>query len=212
MVREYISVRADSFIDPIVTLIEKATSSYELLGANEVQASPIENGYSCSIILLDIVMLEGLCTTLWYRYGKESKSKFKANSFIKNNLKEFDHDIIDELFIIRDIIAHNHLWKGKIETKDRTLIHSEIPEFYSKNFGDKKYHNNVDKDLMKTKKLGLNIFTTRINWNDVKIVLQNVNTVIEELERKFNHVLIGSSEYILFKEKEIKFKDLPNYI
>ena len=211
MGREYISVRADSFIEPLVSLIEKATS-YNLVGANEVQASPIENGYSCSIILLAVVMLEGLCTTMWYRYEKENVKKFKANSFIKNKLKDIDPRTIDELFIIRDIIAHNHLWEGEIETKDRTLIHSKKPSIDTNNFGDRKYKENVDLNLMKTKKLGLNIFTTRIYWNDVKIVLKTIITVIEKLEKKFNHVSLASSDYIFFNGKEMKFTDLPNHI
>lgn len=203
-VHDYFSVLGDSLIEPIVVLVDKATST-RLAGPNQVQASCIENGYSSAIILLLVVMLEGMINFVWLHYsGFESKkNRYSALMALKYYTQNKYNSEIDELFIIRDVIAHNHIWETKIYSGPRKMVHTKTPNLRDE-FGDKKYIENVDIDTRLTKKLTLNVFTTRINWNDVEIVFDNIihllncvenNLKIRSLTRVGRHKFNGSWIY-----------------
>lgn len=171
-IHDYYSVLGDSLIEPIVVLVDKATST-RLAGPNQVQASVIENGYSSAIILLLVVMLEGMTNYVnLHNSGFEPfKNKYSAVSALKYYTKNILNNEIDELFVIRDVIAHNHIWETRVSSNDR-MIHVKEPILRDE-YGDRKFTENVDFITRTTKKLELNVFTTRINWKDVEIVFLN---------------------------------------
>ena len=80
---------------------------------NEVQTSPMENGYAISIVALVAFLLDGACGRARFVSGSDQKRCSAADTlrhFGGNALA----DKIEEIFVVRDAIAHAHLWKAKI--------------------------------------------------------------------------------------------------
>ncbi|WP_308638972.1 hypothetical protein [Paenibacillus silvisoli] len=208
MESEYITVLGDSYLDPIVTLFEqlkyKSTS-------NEVQTSPHENGYSTSIILLTVIMVESyLARARHFKLQEEScepdndKSDTKNNKsvlwFTKNYFKisRDNLEILDELFVVRDVIAHNHIWKSTIDQKgDLKFVHEPSLEGV---FGDKKFITVVDRKDRVTKKLRLNVFPTRICKIDAIVLFENAYLILKEIEDI-------SRTYVYISHLHVQYKD-----
>jgi hypothetical protein len=201
MADEYITIIGESYLDPIVKLFEQLKDKSTF---NEVQTSPYENGYSTSIIVLTAMMLESFLARARHFRHQEGCFEFDK-SVIKYIEKNFKLDgniilILNELFVTRDVIAHNHVWKSVIN-HNRGLTFVSDP-YLEELYGDKKFRMYVDMDRRKTKKLGLNIFPTKICKLDAIVYFENsykVLTSIENLSRKY---LYFSHFSVVYKEKE----------
>ena len=107
----YVSVIGISFVHPITTLLE-ALESFDPKGPNELQASPFENGYSVAVIVLTVLMLESAVGRTQYVRNEKSENPVK---FIRSTYPDSGFaDEIEELFVIRDVIAHNHIWVAQL--------------------------------------------------------------------------------------------------
>ena len=198
----YISIVASNFVFPIVSLIE-ALDSVGKHAPNEVQASPLENGYSLAITTLTVLMVESAISRTQYRMKITPPQK--ALEFIK---KEFSNDLfqkIEELFVIRDTIAHNHVWEanvywdenGKLKLVDAQLV---------KGYGDKKFGKVVDKNTRKTKLLGLNVFPNRICRSDAITVLKTAVEFLSAIESKDRNYFSVSALIVKYKGVVIPFE------
>lgn len=111
----YVSIVASNFVFPIVSLFE----SLDSLGThapNEVQTSPLENGYSLAIITLTVLLIESAISRT--QYMMKITPPQKAIGFIKQNFPDFSPEV-EELFVIRDTIAHNHVWEANVFWDER---------------------------------------------------------------------------------------------
>lgn len=198
----YVSIVASNFIFPVVSLIE-ALDGVGKHAPNEVQASPLENGYSLAITTLTVLMVESAISRTQYMM-KISPPK-KALEFVK---QEFLNDYlqkIEELFVIRDTIVHNHVWEantywdenGKLKFADAKL---------AKGYGDKKYEKVVDTSARKTKLLGLNVFPNRICRSDAITVLRTAIEFLSAIERKNHNYFSVSALIVKYKSRVIPFE------
>ena len=204
--QDYITIIGGNLISPIVKLLEALESS-GVRSVNDVQTSPFENGYSAAIILLAIVSLESKINRISCITNSESKEE-RALSFFNNKFPDSRlNDKLLELFVVRDVIAHNHVWEAKVrcdENDDLKLVSAFLRDGY----GDTKYRKAIDKNSRKTKLLKINLFSTRICWADVIIVLKTfVETLLflEDKNRSYSYI---SNDYVEFKGESIKFVDL----
>ncbi|MCK4636251.1 MAG: hypothetical protein KAT49_00050 [Methanomicrobia archaeon] len=178
-----------SFIEPILDLY-KRLNSFKFSGYSKVRASQRENGYSTSIIILSILLIESLLNRV--RYFEKDR---------RDNLKFFDKEFknpkllekLYEVYVLRDLIVHNHLWRtsyiGKFErgNYDETKIYQKLLKSYGDKRGkrgNKKYVDHVDKRGKCTKKLKLNIIPTKVNSNDVVKVFGAMKEIFEFLEQQ----------------------------
>ena len=112
MKHQEISCIGISYIQPILELYWKLShTTYSR--SSRIRVSSDENGYSVSIVSLTAFCIESLLNNL--RYHKEcSGEKFVLNFFEKYYPKYTDlAENLNELFVLRNIIAHNHIWKIK---------------------------------------------------------------------------------------------------
>src|SRR5689334_13699957 len=94
----YVSIVASNFVFPIASLIESLDSA----GAqtpNEVQASPLENGYSLAIITLTVLMVESAVSRTQYMMKLSPPNK--AIEFIKREFPDDLYQKVEEIFVIR---------------------------------------------------------------------------------------------------------------
>jgi len=181
----YMSIIGISLLYPIIELLEKIWN-LESKGKSDVQVSNIENGYSSSIVLLSVVMLESYLARIkevfiknepyiTCKLGISHLSKTKKDKFPRDFIKIFIdgicRDELIELFIIRDVIAHNHVWEGRIIIGKNKLEYIKGPR-KRPGYGNKDFDRLTIEKSKKTKNLNLNIFPTKIGKVDACAVLQ----------------------------------------
>lgn len=198
----YVSIVASNFVFPIVSLIE-ALNGVGKHAPNEVQASPLENGYSLAIITLTVLMVESAVSRT--QYMMKLSPPQKALEFIE---QEFPNDLfqkVEELFVIRDTIVHNHVWEAIVywdENGTLKLVDAQLV----KGYGDKKFGKVVDSKTRKTKLLGLNVFPNRICRSDAITVLRTAFEFLSEVERKDHNYFSVSALIVKYKNRVIPFE------
>lgn len=200
-VSTYRSVIGLAYIQPITTLLETLLASNPQ-GANDLQASTRENGYSVSIIALAVLCLESTLAAEMQSRGVTGKPyEFFQQQFGASGLAE---DCV-ELFVLRDTIAHNHLWTAQFAWDDNyTVVATQRVQG-----GDRKYLNRLDDTTRKTKKLGLNFFPTRIHLADVKTVLKTFVAIMQYLHDVDPTILtIRGIKWVRYQEGRGYFADL----
>ncbi len=182
MSSDYISVIGTAYLEPIITLL-KNFNSFPHNRVNPVQSSSTENGYSSSVILLSVIFLESMLGRVGYFDSNFKKRKFNALEYFKSIDKEEEYTSkLIEVFVIRDIIAHNHIWESTVDWNREGLYHATEPKKLD-NYGDYKFNDVVDLKSRKTKELDINVFPTRIYYEDVRIVLKTIVDILKFIER-----------------------------
>jgi len=98
------------YLYPIASLLEQLLS-LENRNPNEVQASTLENGYSCSIIVMCGLMIESAIARV--KFDQDIEDPKSALQYVKVYFPEYERfDELEELFVIRDAIVHNHIWEA----------------------------------------------------------------------------------------------------
>ena len=112
--------------------ISKVQSLTAFTPPNDVQTNNLENGYSGAIIYLSVALMEsylGRINVIMYPFSSFPLSSNRFRAFI--TLRTFWNDMglnpafinkAREVFIIRDVIVHNHVWLANIDSTNMTLI------------------------------------------------------------------------------------------
>lgn len=204
----YVSIVASNFVFPIISLFE-SLDSLDRHPPNEVQASPLENGYSLAIITLTVLMVESAVSRT--QYMMKLAPPQKALEFIK---REFPNDLferVEELFVVRDTIAHNHVWEANVywdEDGKLRLVDAQRV----KGYGDKKFEKVVDGNTRITKILGLNVFPNRICRSDAVTVLRTAFEFLSAVERKSHNYFSVSALIVKYKGAVIYFEKFMSQI
>jgi hypothetical protein len=199
----YLSIIGVNFLHPIGVLLDELFS-LEPRDPNEVQSSPLENGYSISLIMLTVLMVESFIRRIQFICEKEEiRSPLQ---FIRQVFPDYEKiDEVEELFVVRDVIAHNHVWgcqilwdangKMKFKSIDKRLG------------GDKKFDRVIDMKNRKTRCLDLNLFPTRINREDVSVVLNKALDLLLYLEEMNRNYVYISPQFLMIKRNPVLFVD-----
>jgi hypothetical protein len=209
--QDYLTVIGGNLLMPITKLLEALKLS-GVRSVNEVQTSPFENGYSVAIILLAVIYLESTINRIKYIISSESgEDEGQGIKTLKLFRSEFPNSGLDnkleELFVIRDVIAHNHIWEATIRWDENYEL-KLIGANKLKGYGDKKYKKVIDRNTRKTKLLGINLFPTRICWSDIVTVLKTVVEILMFLEGKDRRYSYISNAYVEFNEETPRFVDI----
>jgi len=113
---------------------------------------------------------------------------------------------LTEIFVVRDVIAHNHLWEIDFawsEESVMTLLQAEKES----TAGDEKYKKVVNKQL-RTNALDLNILPTKVDRTDVFKVFDIVWETLIFLESKNRNQCYVSHLYVRFNGQTKLFGEL----
>ena len=205
----YESIVGSAFLYPVFDLLaglEKIPSASKV---NQVQSAPMVHGYAASIIVLTVIWLESAIaiSKLIAKSDVKSVRVYFAKQFPNSPLQ----DTLTELFAIRDVIAHSHIWKGKVFFMGMKWTKKQ-PELLP-SYGDKSYFAVVDKKTRTTKTLGLQVIPTKLSLIDVRRVLTAASAVVRELRdwhMKQDRVLIsaGVNHHFVFRGAYTAFWDV----
>ena len=201
----YVSIVGFNYIQPICTLLEKLLS-LDSKDPNEVQASQAENGYSSAIIMLTMLLVESAIARV--KYDLDKTSSRSPLEFVRTELPSFTSiDKLEELFVVRDVIAHNHVWEAKFLRDDNAglrLIAAELRRGY----GDRKFGRVLNQETRKTRLLGVNLFPTRIWRDDAIIVLKAAIDFLLFLQEEVSGFVNISNQYEIFNGELQSFTDV----
>jgi hypothetical protein len=113
---------------------------------------------------------------------------------------------LNEIHVVRDILAHNHLWEVSYTNEDGKGIKHD--ESNIRSTGDQKYNTHVNKETNLTNKLGLNTSPIKIGASDAKSVVQTVWNVLLFLESKDRNQCYVSHLHVKHKSEMMKFGEV----
>jgi len=201
---DYVSAVFIHLLQPLADLCDRMLQ-LQSGEPNEVQAAPRENGYAISIVGLAAFLLEGACARARY-VSNSNKSRASAADTFRDLGEGAIGDKVEEIFVVRDAIAHSHLWTAKISWTENDLNFVEPPTRL-RGFGDKKFQKNVDLTSRMTRKLKLHVFPTRIDRDTALIVLKQTAAALKILESKDRRFVYLTPQHVAFAGKLVPFYD-----
>ncbi len=208
---EYLSVIGSNWLHPIAKLLEELNKC-KLGKGNAVQVSVIENGYSVAIIVSTVLMVESylnrMISIINYEKGKKCTIKTR-DSFREYFGPSKTADKLDELFVIRDAISHNHIWEANISWNiNGKLEFIEPPKLEDNKFyGNRKYRTVINEEERTTKLLRLNLFPTKIGREDAINVIINSFEVLSSIEKKDRRYCYISHIPVKYNKEVMVFSD-----
>lgn len=222
------------YMQPISTLIvelesvaNKSDSCSIPMNDNDVKVSYLESAYAASIILLSMVMLESILaelkTTNPIPYSeRENIQFFNVENYFKeiflhpNHIAEPENQVIrkeletigKELFVVRDVIAHSHIWKINY-VEDDSGMRAESKELQT-GYGNKKFQKIINEENKKTQKLSINLVLIQMNRRDVVIVLKNIIKIIDFLQEQLSPNINLPYQNIKYMGRDLPFNDFVN--
>jgi len=200
----YLSCIGFNLLQPITDNLEKL-ERFKGRKPNEVQASRHENGYAISAILLTIVLLESSIGRTQEIINKgKNRRKIIALDFVKKHYKRY-YRSIEELYVLRDAIVHNHLWDSTIEIDLNSGQLRLLSANLISGYGDKKFSRVININTRRTKHLSLNLFPTRINRSDTIKTLRWVCKFLLFLEKNNTNYVYLSPQSVKYHGKYVNF-------
>lgn len=199
---EYVTAVFIHFLQPIADLCDRLLQlrSDE---PNEVQTSPRENGYAISIIALAAFLLEGACGRARYVSGLDEKRSSAVRTLRHFGASDLA-DKVEEIFVVRDAIAHAHLWKAKVFWTENDLRFAE-PPVRLPSYGDPKFQRVVDLGSRTTRRLKLDVFPSRIHRRTAIIVLKECVEALRWLESNDRRFVYLTPQHVRAGGKLVPF-------
>ena len=203
-----VTIVGSSYFEPISILLEKL-EKHDNGSSNEVQSGYYEKEYAASICILAVVCLESYIMRVRYinEASQNQIDKTPVVPYLKSLYSDFpfENELL-ELHILRDVLAHNHLWEITYSFSDESEM--ELKEVTKRSAGDKKYRQRVDADNHVTKTLGLNVNPVRVGVSDVTTVLKTMWKILLFLEGKNRNQCYVSHLMAVHKGNLVQFGEI----
>jgi len=193
--QKYITVIGSNFLDFIVWgLIDESLKAY--LNTNfskkRFQTSIWEHSHAAAAIVLSVIGIEAYRNRIYFleksRINRRSVTKDlckilakKSISFPTDKLKA----LLEEVFVVRDVIAHNHIYKVEVFSDQGWTMLGHRQELLEGYGFDSKYESSVNSRTKKTKLLKLNVQPAKISFEDIFKVLVITDLLIAILQNTF---------------------------
>jgi hypothetical protein len=202
----YVSVIGTAFIQPVLDLIERLESEAPVL-PNEVKTGQRENGYSLAIITLGTILLESALHRMAYVRGDNDTGPM-ADYFKGLTSNGQLGAEVEEIFAVRNVIVHNHLWEAKITSEDNSGMRFTEPPVLCDGYGDNRHKRVMNPATRKSQILGINMFPSRIWRRDAYIAIKVIAKGLNELESTDRRYFYLSPRHFRFQKKTVTFKEV----
>jgi len=205
---ELVTIVGASYFEPISKLLEELERHYKG-HEGEIQAGSFVNGYAASICLLSVVCLESYTMRARYIHSAtgDELNKLPVTKYLKMIYEDYPYlDKTNEVFVVRDLLAHNHLLKVSYDMDE--AVGMKKKDLVRISSGDKKFSANVCTDTEKTNILGLNTSPILIGYKDTLIILKTVWENLLFLENKDRSQCYVSHLHVKHKGKHVRFGEI----
>jgi hypothetical protein len=206
---QIITIIGTQFYQPIADLSSKLVSR-QYHKPDRVGSNYYVGGYSAAIILLLAASIESVVQRDRYFYLK-TKPTSKPSSVVRIYSKEIlhyrRHMHLQEVFDVRNSIAHNHIWEVEFLTPPMGGFRHKKSQIVpgSHRLGKVPPPNTR---IPRTRRIKLNLQPNRLDRTDVvKVMFANLH-VLAHLLIRGNSPINYSDDIVGFKRKRIPFSDL----
>ena len=205
---DVITVVGSAYFQPIADLVQNLLRE-EPGGPFPGDSGVRENGYSASVIVLLVAMLESFTSRLRFVRNPELIAGGRSTPGL---LAEYFPDLptkddLVEVFLLRNVVVHNHIWHldvSNYEAELRTISTPQDLGFQT----NKDYADVVDVVARRSRKLALNVNPTAVDRRDVLTVFRVVWKTLEFMNRKnFGHTPLAART-VGFFQKPRQFDEL----
>lgn len=206
---QIISVIGTQFYQPIADLVSKlVTRSYQPV--DRVGSNYYEGGYSAAIILLLAASVESLVQRDRYFYralNPVSRPSDAASQYSKTILHYRRHGHLEEVFEVRNSIAHNHLWEIEFTTPPEGGRQHKRSQVVA---GTHRLRvvPPPETRIPRTRRLRVNLQPGRLDRTDVAKVLATCLHFLAHLSNRGHRPIALTMETVAFKGKRLPFPSL----
>ena len=186
--QEYITVIGTNFLDFVIwDLVKESFATYRNtdFSKRRSQTSMWEHGHAAAAIVLSVIGIEAYRNRIYFleksRINRRSVTDDlckiltrKSINFPTSKLQA----LLEEVFVVRDVIAHNHIYKVEVFSDQGWTMLGHRQKLL-KGYGfDSKYKSSVNSRTKKTNLLKLNVQPAKIGFEDIFKVLVVIDLLI----------------------------------
>jgi len=185
--QKLVTVIGVNYAEEIVPdLLEKSFETYcgKDFSKKHFQVSVHENTYATSAIVLTVLGIEAYRNRIYYLEKKgvnRNVAHDLSSVFLSKDssfpVQDFEA-IFNEVFVIRDVIVHNHIYEIEVVSDENWDMLSHRQKLLEGYGDDQKFRNFVNNRIRKTKNLGLNVQPGKIGFEDLFKVLIIFDTFV----------------------------------
>ena len=211
-VQNIITIVGTSYFQPIADLIDRMLKNPHTAD-NTTRSSHFENGYAAAATVLLVATLESFVSRVRFlRNGEVVSGKDVPDQLLHFFADLPNHQELAEVFLLRNIVAHNHVWHLDISAVEErgapTIATPKDLKFQTK----KSYDATVDLGTRKTVLLRLSASPTSVDRYDVAIVFRVVWATLKFMNQKnFSHTPLAG-QTVHFGGKRQQFEDLLEHL
>ena len=204
-----ISVIGTQFYQPIADLTSKLVDR-RYLAPDRVGSNYYEGGYSAAIILLLAASVESLLQRDRYflrATNPAAKTSGPASDYAKTALRYRRHSHLEELFEVRNSIAHNHLWEVEFTIPSKGGRQHRNTQVVSGTHRLRAVPPPTTR-IPRTKRLRLNLQPGRLDRTDVAKALGACLHFLTHLSKRGQRPIALTTETVGFKGKIMPLSSL----
>lgn len=203
-----ISVVGTAYFQPISDLIDKLIAFHHSNDARS-NVGHYENGYAAALTILLVALLESFCSRLHFCRTDELLPKKDIPTNLTHLFPGFPYEEqLKEIFLLRNIVSHNHVWHRTTNTIDKHLDET-IKTPKDLKFDPKQtYFEIVDETKTRTKLLGLHAIPTDASLSDVEIAFTYVWKTLVFMQQKNSSDTPLGGRTITYRGRRIQFEEL----
>lgn len=206
---EIVTVIGTSYCQPIADLIGRLLS-HTRMPADAASAGYPENGYSVSIAILLVALLESYVARLRYLRAQELPTTGKSAPDLLLTLFPTlpNHAALREVFLLRNVVLHNHIWELDVRLRDEGEVaamrspqdlHFQVNQHYDAV---------VDKTTRRTKLLALSMNPIGVDRADTYKVFDVVLATLSFLRLHEPNLGFRAETSVAYAGRRMKFSDL----
>ena len=208
---DIVTIIGPSYFQPITDLVAR------MLATKRPQPDPSgagfsENGYAVSIAILLVALLESFVARLRFCRNDELRGSTNTPDLLLRMFPDLpNHENLAEIFLVRNIILHNHIWNIDVTNSPERAPTIKTPQDL-KTQTNKNYSILVDQVTRKTKVLKLNASPTSIDREDVHKIFSNVWDTLSFMNEKDFSVTPLSNDQVAFNKNRVNFLEVNDAI
>ncbi len=200
----YVSVIGHAFIEPMLSLVENL-ESWQPAIPNALQTGQRENGHSLATIVLAALLFESALNRTSYVRNEKNVG---PNYFKSVSSNQGLTDELEEIYAVRNVIAHNHIWEAKFVWDDSgDMQFTELPKL-REGYGDNRHLKVMDPKTRKSRLLTMNMFPSRIWRRDAYIALKTIAKGLNQLESIDRRYFYLTPHHFRFQGKTVTFNQI----
>jgi hypothetical protein len=202
-----ITVVGGAYFQPITDLVVRLQTLSPEASRDEVHVSPRENGYAAAICLLSVVALESfLMRVRYFKHGEPTPSALNMFRYLYPAYPRKDD--VAEAFVVRDLLAHNHLWEITYKWEEEDNSTQLLEALHSFGMKDAKYKDYVDAADRRTKGLRFHVLPSRVDRRDAATIVKVVWEALEYMDADDHTACPASPGFVKFGKEMVRFRDL----